>query len=46
MTQEVIRICIEIGLTSASTPSVPCPKPDWTQQMLVEVEAGDGGGGG
>lgn len=47
-TQEVITICIEIGLTSASTPSPLCPKPDWTQQMLVEVESRDwevGGGG-
>lgn len=43
-TQEVITICIEIGLTSASTPSEPCPKPDWTQQMLVEVEPRDEGG--
>ncbi len=43
-TQEVITICIEIGLTSASTPSPRCPKPDWTQQMLVEVESRDGGG--
>lgn len=44
-TQEVITICIEIGLTSASTPSPLCPNPDWTQQMLVEVESRDGGGG-
>ncbi|KAI4821187.1 hypothetical protein KUCAC02_029129, partial [Chaenocephalus aceratus] len=29
-TQEVITICIEIGLTSASTPSPLCPEPDWT----------------
>lgn len=43
-TQEVITICIEIGLTSASTPSPPCPKPDWIQQMLVEVESWGGGG--
>lgn len=43
--QEVITICIEISLTSASTPSPFCPKPDWTQQMLVEVESRDGRGG-
>lgn len=43
-TQEVITVCIEIGLTPASTPSPPCPNPDWTQQMLVEVESRDRGG--
>lgn len=45
-TQEAITICIEIGLTSASTPSPPYPKSDWTRQMLVEAESRDVGGGG
>lgn len=44
-TQEVITICIEIGLTSVSTPSPPYPESDWTRQMLVEAESRDVGGG-
>lgn len=44
-TQEVITICIEIGLTSVSTLSPPYPESDWTRQMLVEAESRDVGGG-
>lgn len=41
-TGSINNLHIEIVLTSASTTSPLCLKPDLTQQMLVEVESREG----